>query len=59
MCGRTLSYSIPQFCSIGADVNARGDDCLTPLHFAAQHGTPENIQVIIDSGADVSLTLDE
>ena len=36
-----------------SDVNARDEYGYTPLHLAAKHGTPENIQALINVGADV------
>jgi ankyrin repeat protein len=37
----------------GADVMARSEDGVTPLHTAAQFGTPANIQALLAAGADV------
>lgn len=39
-----------------ADVNARGEFDRTPLHFAAESGTPEAIAALLNAGADASLT---
>ena len=36
----------------GADVMARTEDGWTPLHIAAEYGTPEIIQALLDAGAD-------
>ena len=33
-----------------SDVNARDEEGWTPLHAAAEFGTPENIQALIDAG---------
>jgi ankyrin repeat protein len=38
---------------IGADVNARGWDGMTPLHFATKYGRTEVIPVLIAHGADI------
>ena len=37
----------------GADVIARGEEGVTPLHFAAVFGLPENIQALLEAGTDV------
>lgn len=37
----------------GADVMARNKHGTTPLHWAAEFGTPEVIQALLDAGADV------
>ena len=37
----------------GADVMAREETGVTPLHLAAFHGTPVNIQALLAAGADV------
>jgi ankyrin repeat protein len=31
---------------------ARSEDGVTPLHYAARRGTSENIQALLDAGAD-------
>ena len=36
----------------GADVMARNKYGYTPLHSAANHGTPANIQALLAAGAD-------
>ena len=36
----------------GADVMARDKYGHTPLHWAAEHGTPANTQALLDAGAD-------
>ena len=36
----------------GADVMARDEYGRTPLHWAAQYGTPATIQPLLDAGAD-------
>ncbi|RDD34093.1 Phosphocholine transferase AnkX [Wolbachia endosymbiont of Cylisticus convexus] len=37
-----------------ADVNARGDDDFTPLHFAAQSGCDDIVKLLLDHKADVN-----
>mgnify|MGYP002526415306 CR=1 FL=1 len=37
-----------------SDVNSRDEDGWTPLHAAAESGTPDSIQALIDAGADVN-----
>ena len=39
--------------SSAPDVNVRNKDGLTPLHFAAGYGTPDNIAALVSEGADV------
>ena len=36
------------------DVNVRDKDGLTPLHYAASDGTPDNIAALVSAGADVN-----
>jgi ankyrin repeat protein len=38
----------------GADVMARGEGGMTPLHSAAHYGTLEHIQALLAAGADVT-----
>ena len=38
---------------MGADVNARDGDEATPLHLASQFGTPGQIKVLVEAGADI------
>jgi ankyrin repeat protein len=45
---------IQQSLDTGADVNARDKDRLTPLHYAAKHGTQEACAMLLDSGADAN-----
>ena len=40
---------------MGADVEARGKDGWTPLHFAAGLGTPEKIAALLEAGASGSI----
>jgi len=37
----------------GADPNARDKDGNTPLHRAAQGGSPETVAALLDAGADL------
>lgn len=39
----------------GADVNAKGENGMTPLMWAAFGGDAETVQVLLDGGTDVSL----
>ena len=39
----------------GADVIARDEYGHTPLHWAAQHGTPANTQALLDANADAKV----
>eukprot|EP01059_Diplonema_ambulator_P024263 TRINITY_DN4014_c0_g3_i2.p1 TRINITY_DN4014_c0_g3~~TRINITY_DN4014_c0_g3_i2.p1 ORF type:complete len:132 (+),score=9.81 TRINITY_DN4014_c0_g3_i2:367-762(+) len=39
----------------GADVNATGLYCRTPLHLASQEGNPETVKLLLESGADVNV----
>ena len=43
----------------GADVNARTDRSITPLHWAAYYGTPGFVETLIAAGSDVSLRTDD
>lgn len=38
----------------GADVTARDEACVTPLHLASSQGSLETVQLLIESGADVA-----
>lgn len=38
----------------GANPNARTDSGITPLHFAARHGSAANISALINAGADLN-----
>jgi len=55
---RTEHYTpVTEICetllSAGADVNARGEDGDTPLHYAAQYGGPVLTKLLISKGAQV------
>lgn len=39
----------------GGDVNARGQDDRTPLHYAIRYGSPAMVQLLIANGANVKL----
>ncbi|MBC6439217.1 MAG: ankyrin repeat domain-containing protein [Rhodospirillales bacterium] len=39
--------------SSGADIEARDEDGLTPLHVAAGFGTAESVKALIDAKADI------
>ena len=43
----------------GADVAARDEDGLTPLHLAARDGTPEVVTALLDAGADIGANPNE
>ena len=44
----------------GADVNAKGDDDITPLHMAAYHkNATETATLLLENGADVSAKGDD
>ena len=46
--------AVVQHClDMGADVNARTGEEVTPLHLASQFGTPGQIKVLVDVGADI------
>ena len=41
--------------SAGADLEAQGLDCGTPLHQAAWFGQPDNARLLIDAGAPLDI----
>ena len=41
------------------DVNARTEEGVTPLHFAAGYGTPESIIALLEAGAEVNARNEE
>ena len=43
----------------GADVNARGNDCKTPLHYAAWHNALKMAKLLLNHGADVNARGDD
>ena len=43
----------------GADVNAKGEEGLTPLHYAAREGHKEITDLLLTNGADVNAKNDE
>jgi ankyrin repeat protein len=45
--------------SEGADVDARDDEGLTPLHAAASRNSVDVLQILIDAGADVNAASDQ
>jgi ankyrin repeat protein len=46
--------AVKQHLAAGADVNAKGDGELTPLHWAAIGGHKEVAELLIAAGADVN-----
>ena len=40
------------------DVNCKGDDKLTPLHWAAERGHKEVAKILIESGTEVNKVAD-
>ncbi len=46
--------AVKKHLAAGADVNAKDDDCETPLHFAAAFGHKETAELLIAEGADVN-----
>jgi len=47
--------AIKQHIAAGTDVNAKGDAESTPLHWAANGGHKEIVELLIDKGADVNV----
>ncbi len=48
---------VKKFIAAGADVNARGNQSLTPLHFAAKGGHEEIARLLIAEGANVNVKM--
>ena len=46
--------AVKQHLAAGADVNAKDEEGLTPLHLAASWGHKEVAELLIDNGADVN-----
>ena len=46
--------AVQQHLAAGADVNAKDEEGLTPLHLAASWGHKEIAELLIDNGADVN-----
>lgn len=46
---------IEYFLSVGADVNARDQECGTPLHYATKHSAVDIVGILLKRGADPEL----
>ena len=51
--------AIKQHIAAGTDVNAKGDEGLTPLHYAVARGHKEVAELLITKGADVNAKDDD
>ena len=51
--------AVKQHLAAGADVNAKGEEGLTPLHYAAREGHKEITDLLLTNGADVNAKNDE
>ncbi|MDB4681224.1 ankyrin repeat domain-containing protein, partial [bacterium] len=47
--------AVKQHLAAGADVNAKDDGGVTPLHLTAERGTKEIAELLIDAGAEVNV----
>ena len=46
--------SVKQHLAAGTDVNAKDDEGLTPLHYAAYYSHKETVELLITEGADLN-----
>ena len=46
--------AVKQAIAAGADVNAKDDEGLTPLHYAAYYSHKETVELLITEGADLN-----
>ncbi len=51
--------AVKEYLAIGTNVNAKGEDGETPLHFAAIGGQKEIAELLIAKGADVNAKDDD
>ncbi len=49
-----VAADVDRCLSAGADITARGNFGETPLHQAAEHGTAETVNALLDLGADIA-----
>jgi len=59
LAGATSGALVARLVNAGADVNARGETGITPLHLAASRGDAAICELLIAHGADVTARMDD
>jgi hypothetical protein len=54
MCSKGDIWYVKRHLDKGSDVNAKDEDGVTPLHYAAEGGYNEIVELLIDKGANVN-----